>query len=155
MTTFVQSAMIADGTIATADVANGAITAPKVAAGVLAGRWLAGAPNEMNPIALNTRATKAHQLSTTPAFAVLFLECKTAELGYSIGDLIPLTSGVYALSGSTFGLQVRFDATNTYLEVTNNALPAIAHKTNSPPGALTGITGANWIARVIPYALST
>lgn len=155
MTTFVQSAMIADGTIATADVAAGAITGSKIAAGAVAGRWIAGVPVVLNPIAVNTRTTGIHMLGTTPVFAVLFLECKTAELGYSIGDLIPLTSGVYALSGSTFGLQVRFDATNTHLEVTNNALPAIAHKTNSPPGALTGITGANWIARAIPYALST
>lgn len=165
MTTFVASSMIQDATVATGDIANdavttaklaaGAVTAAKLAAGVTAGRWLAGTTLTLDPIAINTRTTQAHGLGTTPAFAVMFLECKTAELGYSIGDRIPLSAGVFALSGSTFGFQIRFDATNTVLEITNNSLPAIAHKTNAPPGALTTITAANWIVRVIPYALST
>lgn len=165
MTTFVSSTMIADGAVATADIANAAVTtakiadanvtAAKLAAGVTAGRWLAGTTLTLDPIAINTRTTQAHGLGTTPVFAVMFLECKTAELGYSIGDRVALSSGVFALSGSTFGFQVRFDATNTVLEITNNSLPAIAHKTNSPPGALTSVTAANWIVRVIPYALST
>lgn len=155
MTTFVASSMIQDSTVATGDIANGAVTAAKLAAGVTAGRWLAGATLTLDPIAINTRTTSAHGLGATPAFAVMFLECKTAELGYSIGDRIPLSAGVFALSGSTFGFQIRFAATNTVLEITNNSLPAIAHKTNAPPGALTAITAANWIVRVIPYALST
>jgi hypothetical protein len=149
------SPKIADNAIVTAKIADAQVTSAKLAAGVNAGRWVAGTTLTLDPIALNTRTTTAHGLGTTPVFAALFLECKTAELGYSPGDRVSLSSSVLAFSGTTYGIQVRFDATNTVLEITNNSLPAISHKTNTPPAGATAITAANWIVRVIPYALTT
>jgi hypothetical protein len=146
---------IADGAITTAKIADAGVTAAKLAAGLNAGRWVAGTTLTLDPIAVNTRTTTAHGLGTTPVFAAAFLECKTPELGYTAGQRISLSSSVIAISGVTIVIQVRFDATNTILEITNNTLPSISHATNAPPGVAAGITAGNWIVRVIPYALTT
>jgi hypothetical protein len=121
----------------------------------MAGRLVAGTTLTLDPIALNTRTTQAHGLGTTPFNAVMFLECKTAEHGYSTGDRICISAGMHVDQSANHGLQVRFDSTNVILEISNNALPVIVHKTNAPPGAVQAPTASNWIARVIPYALTT
>lgn len=165
MTTRVATALIEDAAVTTAKIADGAVTASKIpdssvtsaklAAGVNAGRLVAGTTLTLDPIALNTRTTQAHGLGTTPAFCRAFLECKTADLNYSPGDRVEINSSIFAFSGSTHCVQTRFDATNVVLEITNNALPSIANKTAIPPGGAASITASNWIVRVIPYALTT
>lgn len=118
------------------------------------GRLVAGTTLVLDPIALNTRTTQAHGLSSTPVMFAHYLECKTAELGYVAGDRISIHASILVPSGATVVMQVRADSTNTILEITNNSLPSISSKTASPPGSASTITAANWLVRVVPYALS-
>jgi hypothetical protein len=143
---------VAPGTNGNVLTSNG--TTWTSAAATSTGRLLAGTTLVLDPIALNTRTTQAHGLSSTPVMFAHYLECKTAELGYSAGDRISVHASVFSISGSTVVMQVRADATNTVLEITNNSLPSIASKSATPPGSASTITAANWLVRVVPYALS-
>ena len=60
--------------------------------------------------------TIAHGLGAEPKDVKFFLVCKTAELGYSVGDKLPW--GDNQVTGSTArdgGLQSKVDATNIYV----------------------------------------
>ena len=118
-----------------------------------AARMVAGTALVLDPIAVNTRTTQTHGLSATPTFFTTYLECKSAEYNFSAGDRIILNAGVNVISGSTIVLQVRADTSATYLEIANNSLPGVVNKTAVPPGSANTITAANWLVRVIPYAL--
>jgi len=107
----------------------------------------------LNPIAVNTRTTQTHGLSATPTLFTTFLECKSAEYNFSVGDRITLNAGVNVISGSTIVLQVRADSSTTYLEISNNSLPGVADKTNTPPGTANTITPSKWLVRIVPYAI--
>ena len=144
---------VAPGTNGNVLTSNGT-TWTSAAAGSSTGRLVAGTTLVLDPIALNTRTTQAHGLSSTPVMFAHYLECKTAELGYVAGDRISIHASILVPSGATVVMQVRADSTNTVLEITNNSLPNISNKTASPPGSGTTITAANWLVRVVPYALS-
>jgi hypothetical protein len=140
----------ASGNVLTSNGTTWASSAPSSSTGTL----VAGTTLTLDPIALNTRTTQAHGLSSTPVMFAHYLECKTAELGYVAGDRISIHASILVPSGATVVMQVRADSTNTILEITNNSLPSISSKTASPPGAASSITAANWIVRIIPYALT-
>lgn len=143
---------VAPGTSGNVLTSNG--TTWTSAAATSTGRLVAGTTLTLDPIAANTRTTQAHGLSSTPVMFAHYLECKTAELGYSAGDRIAVHASILTTSGATVVMQVRADSTNTVLEITNNSLPSISSKSATPPGAASAITAANWLVRVIPYALS-
>jgi len=107
------------------------------------GTLTAGAINTMNPLAINSKTTIAHGLGAIPNLVVFYLECLTAEQGYSIGDRVQFPS----LSGSN-GCSVEFDATNTVILVSNSS-PAIIPK--GVPGTSVNLTPANWKIVALPY----
>ena len=72
---------------------------------------------------------------------IAVLRCKTAELGYAVGDEIDLKSDI---DGSTVqGINVYANATTVGMGVTRTSSnpPALRHKTT---GVVTTVTAANW-----------
>jgi hypothetical protein len=78
--------------------------------------------------------TLAHGLGVAPRMTFVSLVCQTAELGYSVGDIVQLEGDNTSCVP---------DATNLNIRYKNSALGVI-HKTT---GALSSITAANWKAR--------
>lgn len=91
----------------------------------------------------------AHGLAAYPRGYEAYLECKSAELGYSVGDRVSWTVNSY-IAGDTASLAVISDATNIRVRWGNNALPSLPNKTTTG-GGTTGITGANWLLVVTPF----
>jgi len=89
----------------------------------------------------------AHGLSEAPKIAVAYLKCTTAELGYSVGDIIPwVDSGHYdnrgvsiEISGTTNIVCQFGDASSTFWVLNTS-------------GALSGITNSSWKLIVRAYA---
>jgi len=86
-------------------------------------------------ITLAGALTLAHGLGVAPRAMQVLLVNTTAELGYSIGDVV--------LTASNNMPAVWPDATNINVRY-GSAAPSVAHKTT---GVLTAITAANWNAR--------
>ena len=86
-------------------------------------------------ITLAGALTLAHGLGVAPRFWSVAYVCQTAELGYSIGDIVDGSSDAEP------GIQP--DATNLNVRYRSSA-PSLVNKTN---GALNTITPANWKAR--------
>jgi hypothetical protein len=91
-------------------------------------------------ITLAGSLTIAHSLSASPKLLAGEYVCKTAEHGYSIGDV--LVMGFYGDSSSTVGVgtSVVKDATNLYVRF-GSAPPVIINKTT---GSSASITVGNW-----------
>lgn len=104
--------------------------------------------SEYNP-ARDLRQTIAHGLGRHPYNLNIILTCQTAELGYSIGDQVHLSSGVYDVNSAN-GINVSADSTNVYLGL---YWILIRHKTTGTggPGTWVEITYANWKIKVIGY----
>lgn len=88
-------------------------------------------------ITLAGSLTLAHGLGAAPRLWSVVFVCVTAELGYSIGDVVS--------TGSAQVPAIWPDATNLNARYSNTAV-SIAHKTT---GVLTAITSANWKARFL------
>ena len=84
--------------------------------------------------------TLAHGLGAAPRSLQVMIVCQTAELGYSVGDIVTLSSNYPAMWP---------DATNFNVRYINTNPPAVANKTT---GAITAITAANWKARFFAIA---
>jgi hypothetical protein len=83
--------------------------------------------------------TLAHGLGRTPILVQAWLKCLTAELGYSVNDLVPmLPMG----SGANTGCSVVPDATN--LNVRYGSSAVIFQVTHKTTGATSNIVPANW-----------
>lgn len=95
--------------------------------------------------------TLAHSLGAAPKLCFLRLVCKTADLGYSVNDVIDVaTTGGIDVNGSTRGLIVRSDATNVYVRFGTNAAPLTV--LTATGGASASIAIANWRLVVSAYA---
>lgn len=81
--------------------------------------------------------TLSHLLGVMPKFAQAFLICKTAELGYSVGDEVPVSITISA--SSTFNYQLGLSAT-TIRAVCGNSGIGISNAA----GGSTAATPANW-----------
>lgn len=110
------------------------------------GTLTAGTSAVLNPAALSTKTAQAHGLSKTPDFYHTYIECLSAELGYSVGDRV----GNADLNGAT-GWMVEFDATNI-TTITSNTNIAVINKTT--PAGTTAITLSKWKLVAVPYTLS-
>ncbi len=117
----------------------------------ITGTLLAGNTLTKNPYATQTSTTQAHGLSAIPQLFDAYLECLTAEHGYSIGDRLRLAEMlVERSSGSVVGWHIVADATNVVLLLGNNAgMPLVIHKTT--PSSEVTLTAANWKVIVTPY----
>lgn len=88
-------------------------------------------------ITLAGALTLAHGLGVAPRAIKLALVCQTAELGYSIGDVLMDVSSRTICS-------IVVDATNLNIRMMDSANVAITNKTT---GVRAGFTAANWKAR--------
>ena len=107
------------------------------------GRLVAGTTLVKNPYALSTSTTQAHGLGAIPVYVSWVWECLTADLNYSVGDLVQGT-----LSGNPSSLTI--DSTNLVL-LSSNATPQLTNKTGL---TLANITVANWKLTLTPYKLT-
>jgi hypothetical protein len=87
-------------------------------------------------ITLAGALTLAHGLGTAPRIKLIELVCQTAELGYSIGDVIQAQDNTAMILPDATNLNIRY----------RSASIGVMHKTT---GVLTSITAANWKARFL------
>ena len=80
--------------------------------------------------------TLAHGLGSAPRFVFVMLVCQTAELNYSAGDVVTLSSGFPAIWPDSTNVNVRYSS-------------AAVQVVNRTTGAPTSITLANWKARFV------
>jgi len=85
-------------------------------------------------ITLAGALTLAHGLGVAPRIMMTTLVCQTAELGYSVGDVVQQQGDAASIVPDATNLNIRY----------KNAAIAVVNKTT---GALTSITAANWNAR--------
>lgn len=123
--------------------ASGAALTPTTA-----GTLTAGTQCVKNPTAANTRTTQAHGLGTTPTMVIGYLECLTAELGYSIGDRVAYSNNEPA---SARGISIEYDATNVVIIINDTTVAGVNRKDTS---AAANITAANWKFVATPYKLN-
>lgn len=108
------------------------------------GRLVAGTPLVINPFALSTTSVQAHGLGVEPLLVKAYLECLTAELGYSVGDRVLLES----FTATTPSVTV--DATNV-TAISQGFTPQIIRK-DTHVNANT--TAANWKLVITPYKIT-
>jgi hypothetical protein len=80
--------------------------------------------------------TLAHGLGVAPRITLIELVCQTAELGYSIGDVVQMQDNSASMVKDATNINVRYRSANI----------GLIHKTT---GAFTSITAANWKARFL------
>lgn len=85
--------------------------------------------------------TYAHGLGDRPKFIQIFLECVTADAGYSVGDIIYPCQNSSTSSNDRFNA-IYADATNAYVRLSNSAQCFVYG--NKTTGAITALTNANW-----------
>ncbi len=92
-------------------------------------------------ITLGSNHSTAHGLTALPTLTQVVLRCKTAELGFSIGDEIT----VHYVDGNSAGrgFTVSVDTTNIVVSVApTNAL--LVHRKSATIGTNSSLTEANW-----------
>lgn len=93
--------------------------------------------------------TLAHGLGSTPKLMQTYIVCKTAEAGYSVGDVLKIEFTPANGTGSQIcNFMVSADAANLYATCAASGLAAI----NKSNGALTFLTTANWRLIVRAFA---
>jgi len=95
-------------------------------------------------LVLSTTFTFTHGLGAFPSSVQLVATCKTADIGYSIGDKVILPCA----SNATQGITMYADATNIFIKQ-SNAMPQLTRKdTNSTAG----MTSGSWDLSIIAIA---
>ena len=160
------TASIADDAVTTSKIADDAVGVAQLSAtgspsattflrgdnawAAPAGLVTAGTPLVQDPFTINTTTTTAHGLGAVPSFLSQQFECKTAEHGYSIGDIVELNVvGPGEGSYSGHGAVVK-DATNLSL-ITTNATYGIPNKTTR---VIQALTPANWKLTITPFKVT-
>ncbi len=133
--------------LAGAEVLTNKIIGPSNA---VTGTITAGTQCIMNPVANSTTTTTAHGLATQPAFVSVYLECLTAELGYSINDRVFSDSFHSDAVITGGGFMVEADGTNTNIIVHTSGVIVL----NKTTQAAARITNANWRIVAVPYKLN-
>jgi hypothetical protein len=94
--------------------------------------------------------TIAHGLSTTPTLYQAFLQCTTAEHGYSIGNEIAINPHISPAGSNNRGLVMIPDATNINIRMGSDA-SAFSLLSNTT-GASVALTNGNWALVVRAWA---
>lgn len=91
--------------------------------------------------------TLAHGLSGAPFIVQAFLKCETAELGYSVGDIVPVDiQGQFVsggVSGTRPGVSIVPDATNITVRF-NNASGGVFGLVRKDTGVASTTNNGNW-----------
>lgn len=94
--------------------------------------------------------TVAHSLGVTPFLVKVWLKCLTAELNYTIGDLVEAPSASSSSAADNHGFALKRDATNVYVRFGSNANPL--RLPDWTTGASTTLTNANWALVIEAFA---
>lgn len=84
----------------------------------------------------------AHGLGAVPKLVQVVAICKTAELGYSVGDIILATTPDTLGTAAGYGLQVAMSAANVDIRVGNTGFSSVLNKATGAFGATA--TAASW-----------
>lgn len=104
-----------------------------------------GTAAQMDPLTTASVTTTAHGLSSTPNFYSAYLECKTAQHGWSVGDRIAF--GGSNAEPNVTGICVGFDSSFTTITPYSATSITIVNKSTR---AAANITLSNWKLVVIP-----
>lgn len=85
--------------------------------------------------------TLAHGLATTPTLVQAQLICKTAELGYAVGDTVTIPPHAGGFSTNSYGCTLASTSTNIRVQYGSNNGTFLVVAAN---GSASGITNANW-----------
>ncbi|NWE49242.1 hypothetical protein, partial [Pseudomonas gingeri] len=90
----------------------------------------------------NGTVTLAHGLGAVPSRVSMDMVCVTAELGFSVGDVIPIGESAIAISASSvsFGVQNRKTATQIISRIASGGILVISIGT----GAASSVTPSFW-----------
>lgn len=111
------------------------------------GGLTAGTPLVLNPYATSTTTTQAHGLGARPKFFDIELECLSADLNYTAGDIVKYAVSAEANPGNNNAYALLADATNLTLLTSTNALNLL-NKTTYANGT---IAVSNWKLTITPY----
>jgi hypothetical protein len=117
----------------------------------LTGTITVGTTNTLNPYAISTEQSQAHGLGAYPDFIVSYVQCLTAEGGFSVGDRVYADGSGLGHFAANNGFIVSADTTNTYITTSSGGNLQIFNKST---GAFFTITAANWEIVVIPYNIN-
>lgn len=139
-------------------VTNGAGSITIGVTGSIAGTLSAGSTNTLSSISGATTHAVAHGLGATPAIVMAWLQCTTAELGYSVGDRVSLAQMVYPSNTAgaiDIAIVVEYDATNTTIIIKSTGSAGSDYfLPNKSTSAMTAITNGNWEIVAIPYKIN-
>ncbi len=90
-------------------------------------------------IVTNTSTAVAHGLGAVPKLTQLLLRCKTTDLGYAVGDEVPILGIMVENNSGGYGTSISADATN--ITISSGTDQSILTKNGAAYGA---ITHANW-----------
>lgn len=95
-------------------------------------------------IVAGEQRTLAHGFGVPPKFIAPVLICKTAEFGYSVGDIVPASPQVSSSVLDSYGASFEFSgSTNILVRYGNVANPTFLG-TNKTTGGAVNLTNANW-----------
>jgi hypothetical protein len=92
--------------------------------------------------------TIAHGLGVAPKVVLGFIKCTVAELGYSVGDIIPMSLGTSLDNAAGRGATVTWDATNLNVRFGSGAF-TIINKSNGALASPSLTTAWVFILRVL------
>ncbi len=96
---------------------------------------------QTTPSSTFTDLNVSHGGSRVPDLFTVHLRCKTAELGYAVGDVVDLTSDIDGTTEQVCNAYANTSVVGATLQRGTSGPPAIRHKTT---GTLTAVTAANW-----------
>ena len=105
----------------------------------------------VDPITATTAQSQAHGLGVEPDDVKAIMECKTAELGWSVGDRIIVSTQGTNHFNSSRGFMVEVDATDVTVYIAATVW-AITHKTTQ---VFSNIVLANWKLILTPVRYRT
>jgi hypothetical protein len=108
-----------------------------------------GTPLVLDPYTVSVAPSQAHGLGAEPDYLKVVLECKIAELGYSVGDrllvgLLPIHN--LSVGNTAWGFEISATLVTLF---TGSSVPWIVNK--GTPGGITNFTAANWKLTATPY----
>jgi hypothetical protein len=104
----------------------------------------------VSPPNQNTTYSSAHGMGATPHLVLASLKCLTANLNYSVNDVVFIQTFAFVESGAggnEYGVGISASATMLYAIVSNNGI-SVPDKTTQ---TLTAITAGSWSLRLTPY----
>lgn len=106
-----------------------------------------GTASTIDPYTTSAKGASGHGLASTPTEVITYLQCKTVELGYGVGERIYGNNIGDGSAASASGYSVSADANTIFITTTAN--PPLV--TNRSTNGVSAITPANWKIVATPY----